>query len=88
MDLDCALINTEPLSQNINVLSICVPLDELFYLGWAESPADPLWGSSFGRFGPQWHHFEEVPETFSLVRVVQVTSHYLHSWSFMQRCPW
>jgi len=79
MLLDSALINPEPASQFVDGNTICITSNQLFHPGGFETPADPSWGSSFGRFGPIWHHFEEVPQTFSLVRMVQVTSHYLHS---------
>src|SRR5665213_581943 len=78
MLLDSALINPELISQNIDGHPLEVTLDEFLHPGCFKSPADPSWGSSFGRFGPRWDHFKEVPETFSLVRMVQVTSHYLH----------
>jgi hypothetical protein len=78
MLLHGALINAELLSQIIDGHAICIALDQLFHLGQFKSSEDPSWGSSFGRFDPRWDHFEDVPETFSLVRMVQVTSHYLH----------
>jgi len=77
--LDGALINSKLAGQNVDGNAVGVPLDQLFHLDRFKSPANTPWGSSFGRLGPRWHHFEEVPETFSLVRMVQVTSHYLHS---------
>jgi hypothetical protein len=84
MLLDGALINMEVSRQLVNGYTVCIALDQLFHLGRFESPADPPWGSSFGRFGPRWDHFDEVPETFSLVRMVQVTSHYLHHMVFTE----
>ncbi len=79
MRLDCALIDSELGSQFLDWHTVCITLDQLLQLGWTKTTADSSWGSSFGGFGPRWDHFEEVPETFSLVRMVQVTSHYLHS---------
>ncbi len=79
VDLNRALINAELLSQNIDRNTVFVTPDQLLHLGGLKTPTDSSWGSSFGRFGPRWDHFEEDPETFSLVRMVQVTSHYLHS---------
>jgi hypothetical protein len=77
--VDGALIYSELSSQIIYGHTIDVTLDQLLDPGGLKTPADPSWGSSFGRFGSRWHHFHKVPETFSLVRMVQVTSHYLHS---------
>ena len=77
--LDGALIDLKTASEFVDRNAVGVTLDQLLHLGWFEAPADPSWGSSFDRFGLRWDHFEEVPETFSLVRMVQVTSHYLHS---------
>jgi hypothetical protein len=77
--MDGALIDLQPPSQFVDGNAVGVTLDQLLHLGWFEAPADPSMGSSSGRFGSRWEQFEEVPETFSLVRMVQVTSHYLHS---------
>jgi hypothetical protein len=82
MLLDGALINPELVSQDIDGHPFDVTLDQLLHPGCLKTPADTPWGSSFGRFGPGWDHFEEVPETFSMVRMVQVSSHYLHSFRF------
>jgi hypothetical protein len=79
--LNGALIDSELRGKVIDRNLIGVALDQLLHLGWLETPTDPSRGSSFGRFGPRRDNFEEAPETFSLVRMVQVTSHYLHSWS-------
>ena len=78
MILDGALINPKLVGQNIDGNAVGVSLDELLHLGWFEAPADPSLGFEFSPFWAQMDHFEEVPETFSLVRMVQVTSHYLH----------
>ena len=67
VNLDSALINAELISQNMDRHAIGVALDQVLHTGWVEAPADPSRGSSFGRFGPRWDHFKEVPETFSLV---------------------
>ena len=79
MLLDGALINAELVSQIIDGNAFDITLDQFLHPGGFEAPAYPSRGSSYGRFGTRWHHFEELPETFSLVRMVQVTSHYLHS---------
>jgi hypothetical protein len=78
MLLDRALINLEPVSLFVDGNAIGVSQDQLPPWPVQVSGRHAL-GSSFGRFGPRWDHFEEVPETFSLLRMVQVTSHYLHS---------
>jgi len=78
MLLDSALVDAEQAGQFIDGYTVGVALDQILDPGWVETSADTPWGSSFGRFGPRWHHFHEVPEAFSLVRMVQVTSHYLH----------
>jgi hypothetical protein len=72
MLLDGGLIHSKILSQNIDGHALGVSLDEVLHARWVQAPADPLWGSTFGRLGSRWDHFEEVPETFSLVGVVQV----------------
>jgi hypothetical protein len=76
--LNGALINLKSAGQFVDRNAVEVSLDQLLHLGRFEAPANPSLGSSFGRFGPTWDHFEEGPETFSLVRMVQVTPHYVH----------
>ena len=78
MLVDGALVDLKSASQLVDGNAVGVTLDQLLDLGWFEAPADPFLGSSFRRFKPGWDHFEEVPELLSLVRMVRVTSHYLH----------
>jgi len=69
--LDRALINPESSSQNLHRHTVCIALDQPVHPRRFEASADTPWGSSLGRLGPRWDHFEEVREIFSLVRLVQ-----------------
>ena len=62
-----ALVNLKSAGPIVDRNAVEVSLDQLLHLGRFEAPADPSLGSSFGRFGPTGDHFEEGPETFSLV---------------------
>jgi hypothetical protein len=64
MILDGALINLKPAGQFVDGNAVGVAVDQLLNLGWFEAPADASLGSRFGRSGPRWEHFEQVPETF------------------------
>ena len=48
-------------------------------LRWLQSSEHTPWGSRNRRFGSRWDNLKDVSEPFSLVRGVQVTSHYLHT---------
>ena len=48
-------------------------------LRWLQSSEHTPRGSRNRRFGSRWDNLKEVSEPFSLVRGVQVTSHYLHT---------
>jgi len=78
MLLDSALIDPELGGQIIDGNALGVASDQVLHPSRLESPADTPWGSSRGRLGPRWDHFEEVPDTSSLVRMVQVMLHYRH----------
>jgi len=75
---DGAPVDLELRCEFVDVTTVDIPPDQLSYLVGLQSPEDPLRGSTNGTLRPRRGDLEDLPETFSLVRGVQVTSHYLH----------
>ena len=75
---DGAPVDLELRSEVVDATAVDIAPDKLSNLVGLQSPEDSLWGSRNSSLGPCRGDFKELPQTFSLVRGVQVTSHHLH----------
>ena len=75
---DSVAINVELGRQIVNLRTCSVLSDQVIDLHWAKPVLRLPGGSNFGPFWPGGNHFEDVPDAFSLVTEVRITSQHLH----------